>query len=66
MNQCKHNSGFSLVHSYSLENYAQFVCNLNCGYTMNFDPSTFPYGVSYVLYEVKDGDRTVRFTTSKW
>lgn len=53
MNECKHDEGFLLIHF-------QWVCSYGCGYTLNFDPFTFPHGVAYVVKEdIKPGPRLV-------
>jgi hypothetical protein len=44
---CRHDNGFTLLRWRNSEIPGMWVCNLNCGYFMNFDPFAYPHGVAY-------------------
>ena len=44
---CQHNSGFTLITITLMEYQSIYVCNLCCGFYLNFDPEIFPRGVAY-------------------
>ena len=45
---CKHDNGFTALPWQGQPTVGMFVCNLNCGYFINFDPFEYPNGIAYV------------------
>lgn len=47
-NYCKHDNGFTGINWEGLKGGGMYVCNLNCGYALNFNPFEYPGGITYV------------------
>lgn len=45
---CKHDVGFRFLRCEAADRLpGVWTCPLGCGYTMNFSPDHYPYGVAY-------------------